>query len=69
MSSRVWKFLGIAGLVGVVATGVVIARKRRAQNTYTPDELRERLHARLAEVNGPVGGNGSSGTAATPSAR
>lgn len=67
--SRVWKFLGIAGFVGVVATGVVIARKRRAQNTYTPDALRERLHTRLAEVNGPAASNGSSGAATTPSAR
>ena len=40
--NRVWKLLGIAGLVGMVATGVVIARRRRAQNTYTPDELRDR---------------------------
>jgi hypothetical protein len=61
---RLWKVLGIAGLVGVAATGVVVARKRRAQKTYTPEELRERLHARLAEVNGPAGSNGSSGAPA-----
>jgi hypothetical protein len=65
--NRVWKLLGIAGLVSMVATGVVIARRRRAQNTYTPDELRERLHARLAQVNGHAGSNGSS--AATTPAR
>jgi hypothetical protein len=64
---RLWKVLGIAGLVGVAATGVVIARRRRAQRTYTPDELRERLHERLAEVQGPVRSNGSSGTTAAPS--
>jgi hypothetical protein len=45
-----WKLLGLAGLAGVTATGVVIARKRRAQRDYQPDELRERLHRRLAEV-------------------
>jgi len=45
-----WKLLGLAGLAGVAATGVVIARRRRAQHDYSPDELRERLHARLAEV-------------------
>lgn len=66
--NRVWKLLGIAGLVGMVATGVVIARRRRAQNTYTPDELRDRLHARLAEVHGHAGSNGSS-AAPTPTAR
>jgi hypothetical protein len=45
-----WKLLGIAGLAGVAATGVAVARKRRAQRDYDPDELRARLHERLAEV-------------------
>ncbi|HEY7629740.1 MAG TPA: hypothetical protein VH817_03515 [Thermoleophilaceae bacterium] len=45
-----WKLIGLAGLAGVAATGVVVARKRRAQRTYEPDELRARLHQRLAEV-------------------
>jgi hypothetical protein len=45
-----WKLIGVAGLAGVAATGVVLARKRRAQRDYDPDELRERLHRRLAEV-------------------
>jgi hypothetical protein len=45
-----WKLVGLAGLAGVAATGVVAARKRRAQQEYEPDELRERLHRRLAEV-------------------
>jgi hypothetical protein len=48
-----WKLLGLAGLAGVAATGVVIARRRRAQHDYSPDELRQRLHARLAEVGPP----------------
>ena len=45
-----WKILGLAGLAGVAATGVLVARKRRAQREYDPDELRERLHRRLAEA-------------------
>lgn len=45
-----WKIIGLAGLAGVAATGVVLARRRRAQRDYDPDELRERLHHRLAEV-------------------
>jgi hypothetical protein len=45
-----WKLLGLAGLAGVAATGVVVARKQRAQHDYQLDELRERLHRRLAEV-------------------
>ena len=45
-----WKLIGLAGLAGVAATGVVVARRRRAQRNYDPEELRRRLHQRLAEV-------------------
>ncbi len=45
-----WKVVGLAGVAGVAATGVVVARKRRTQVEVEPDELRERLRARLAEV-------------------
>ena len=45
-----WKLIGLAGLAGVAGTGVVLARKRRAHREYQPDELRERLQRRLAEV-------------------
>jgi LPXTG-motif cell wall-anchored protein len=45
-----WKWIGLAGLAGVAATGVVVTRRRRAQQQYTPEELRERLHRRLAEA-------------------
>jgi hypothetical protein len=47
-----WKIVGLAGIAGVAATGVVIARTRRARQDYDPDELRERLHRRLADVAG-----------------
>jgi hypothetical protein len=43
------KVLGLAAFAGVAATGVVIARDQRRRNAYTPDEVRDRLHARLAE--------------------
>jgi hypothetical protein len=45
-----WKLVGLAGLAGVAATGVVVARRRRAHRSYEPDELRARLHRRLAET-------------------
>ena len=45
-----WKLVGLAGLAGVAATGVVVARKKREQREYDPDELREKLHDRLAEA-------------------
>jgi hypothetical protein len=47
-----WKLIGAAGLAGVAATGVVVARRRRAQRDYDHDELRDRLHSRLAEADG-----------------
>nr|WP_211176700.1 hypothetical protein [Pseudonocardia acidicola] len=40
--------LGLAGLAGVAATGVVAARAERRRRAYTPDEIRSRLHARVA---------------------
>jgi hypothetical protein len=54
---RWWKVLGAAAFVGVAATGVAIARAERRRRAYTPEEIRARLHARLAEVssNGPAG--------------
>jgi hypothetical protein len=45
-----WKLVGLAGVAGVAATGVVVARRRRAHRDYDPAELRERLHRRLAEI-------------------
>ena len=45
-----WKLVGLAGIAGVAATGAVVARKRRAQREYDPDELRDQLHRRLADV-------------------
>ena len=47
---RLWKVLGIAGVVGVAATGAVLARSERRRRAYTPDQIRDRLHARLAEA-------------------
>jgi hypothetical protein len=45
-----WKIVGLAGVAGVAATGVVVARRRREPPDLAPDELRERLHRRLAEA-------------------
>jgi hypothetical protein len=47
-----WKLLGLAGVFGVAATGAVVARRRRNTREYDPDELRGRLHRRLAEIEG-----------------
>ena len=47
---RLWKLLGLAGLAGVAATGVVIARGERQRRAYTPEEIRSRLHERVAAL-------------------
>lgn len=43
-----WKLIGLAGVAGVTASGAVVVRRRRGQQELEPDELRERLHERLA---------------------
>jgi hypothetical protein len=50
MRMRWWKVAGLAAFVGVAATGVVIVRAQRRRNAYTPEQIRARLHERLAEV-------------------
>jgi hypothetical protein len=47
---RWWKVLGLAGVAGVTATGVVIARRERARRALTPEQVRSRLHERYAEI-------------------
>ena len=46
----VWKIVGLAGLAGVAATGVVVVRSERRRRAYTPDEVRIRLHQRVAAI-------------------
>ncbi|HWC36195.1 MAG TPA: hypothetical protein VG650_15420 [Mycobacteriales bacterium] len=45
-----WKVVGLAGLAGVAATGVVVARRERRRRSFTPEQVRERLQARYAEI-------------------
>ncbi|MCU7725081.1 hypothetical protein ODJ79_15245 [Actinoplanes sp. KI2] len=44
----------MAGLAGVAATGAVVARAERKRRAYTPDEVRSRLHQRVAEAAAPA---------------
>jgi hypothetical protein len=48
----IWKWVGLAGVAGVVAGGALVVRDQRKRQAYTPDEVRARLHQRLAESNG-----------------
>ena len=45
---KLWRVLGVAGLAGVAATGAILAREQRRRAQLTPDEVRTRLHERLA---------------------
>ena len=47
---KLWKVLGIAGLAGVAATGVIIARDQRRRSQLDPEEIRNRLHQRLEQA-------------------
>ena len=53
------KVLGLAAFAGVAATGVVIARSERQRRAYTAEEVRERLHDRLADVSASAPGRES----------
>jgi hypothetical protein len=45
----IWKWVGLAGAAGVVAGGALVVRDQRKRKAYTPDQIRTRLHERLAE--------------------
>jgi hypothetical protein len=49
---KLWKWLGLAGVAGVAATGVVIARDQRQRVQLEPDDVRARLHERLEKGTG-----------------
>jgi hypothetical protein len=45
----IWKWIGLAGVAGVVAGGALVVRDQRKRRAYTADEIRARLHQKLAE--------------------
>lgn len=47
---KLWKVLGLAGVVGVAATGALVVKSERARRAYAPDEVRAQLHRRFAEA-------------------
>jgi hypothetical protein len=64
---RWWKVLGLAGFAGVTATGVVLARAERSRRAATPEEIREQLHARVAQAQDAAAVAGAAPAAAAPS--
>ncbi len=59
---KVWKALGLAGLAGVAAGGVIIARDQRQRAQLTPDEIRARLQERAAESQAQESGTSGGST-------
>ncbi|HEY0225236.1 MAG TPA: hypothetical protein VGC05_02340 [Mycobacterium sp.] len=49
------KWVGLAGVAGVVAGGALVVRDQRKRQAYTPDQIRARLHQRLAESDSSSG--------------
>lgn len=49
--TKVWKWLGVAGIAGVAATGAaLVARGERERRAYTPEDVRARLHERAVQL-------------------
>lgn len=49
-ASHVWKLVGLAGAMGIAATGVLVARGERQRRAYSPDEIRSVLHERYTQA-------------------
>jgi hypothetical protein len=47
---RLWKLIGLAGIMGITTAGAVLVARRRHWRHYDADELRDRLHQRFAEA-------------------
>ena len=50
------RVLGVAALVGVVATGVLVVRNRRSWQDYDSSEIHRRLHERYDALVSPAAG-------------
>ena len=48
--NNVWKWLGVAGIAGVATGAALVARGERERRSYTPEDIRTRLHDRAVEV-------------------
>ncbi|HOZ58129.1 MAG TPA: hypothetical protein PKY70_08085 [Nakamurella multipartita] len=68
MANRVWKWVGLAGLAGVAATGVIVARDQRERRAYEPDDVRARLHERAAARSADPAADPAQDPAAEPAA-
>jgi hypothetical protein len=66
----IWKWVGLAGVAGVVAGGALVVRDQRKRRAYTADEVRARLQQRLAESDAEgFQSKSGSASASTPNKR
>jgi hypothetical protein len=66
----IWKWIGLAGVAGVVAGGALVVRDQRKRRAYTANEIRARLHQRLAEYDAQsFQSKSASGTVSTENKR
>ena len=67
---NIWKWIGLAGVAGVVAGGALVVRDQRKRRAYTADQIRAKLHQRLAESDAETLQSGSaSGSVSTANKR
>jgi hypothetical protein len=64
---KLWKVLGLAGLAGVAATGVIIARDQRQRTQLTPEDIRARLQERLQDAVATSSADSAPGSPEAPS--
>lgn len=57
---KLWKWLGLAGVAGVAATGAIIARDQRRRAQLSPEQVRARLHERHAQAQSRAADEGPS---------
>ena len=57
---KLWKWLGLAGIAGVAATGVIIARDQRRRAQMSPEQVRARLHERYDQARSRAAGGDTS---------
>ena len=55
----IWKLVGLAGIAGVAATGVAVARAERRRAAYAPEQVRERLHERYKQAGAGTSADGA----------